>query len=321
MIECADGRRMHVLFFSTQGMRSLADKIAGKDYDGDECYLINWQELVGLCTNMQPPYDPHKPPALPPVTVSTSIGKRKASGAAGRRTVPRVAGSANAAGASRSVCTSSSSPPSSPTPSHALTRSTSELGQRLTFNFIWARFLCTPLVQTAGRQWMVFTDRSPLGARSKESLQIDRLYRLGLDENDPPALTSFTDAGLAGHLKHYPSSLRCKLYPEHMDAKIRESNARAHASGVTPSIKSAPSRTTLLAKLWHAPDEQWLQAPGYAHGLKHIYATLTPACADASACLASAETDGGVCVCVLMRPQGARGALGSAPYTQDVGAP
>jgi hypothetical protein len=158
MIECADGRRMHVLFFSTQGMRSLADKIAGKDYDGDECCLINWQELVQLCTSIQPPYDPHHPPALPSTPPSVARGKRK------------VCGASVASGTSRASGTSVRASGTSANTSQK--GGTSQLGQRLTFNFVFARFLCSPLVQTAGRQWMVFTDK--FGANSVQSKQIDR---------------------------------------------------------------------------------------------------------------------------------------------------
>ena len=58
--------RMNVVFFSTHGdprhnSRSLADMLAGGDYDGDEVQIIVWQELVRLCVNESPPYEPDAP--------------------------------------------------------------------------------------------------------------------------------------------------------------------------------------------------------------------------------------------------------------------
>ena len=48
MISGSDPSRTHGVFFSTKGERSLADKIAGSDFDGDEYSVIAWQERLLL---------------------------------------------------------------------------------------------------------------------------------------------------------------------------------------------------------------------------------------------------------------------------------
>lgn len=207
MVAHADPRRMHVLFFSTRGRRSLADQIAGKDYDGDECYLINWQPLVNLCTeeDMQPPYDPHNPPRMPPMGPAKVRAAKKpktaeALAAASEKAVAAVGGDANGL---------------IDAPRATAQARASDIGERLTFNFIFARFLCSPLVQTAGRQWMVFADKRG-GANSLACKQIDEIYRQGLDKNDPPNLNSFREpSALAEYLRRcrYPSQLRSKVLP------------------------------------------------------------------------------------------------------------
>ena len=62
--------RVNAVFFSAKGdprhsHRSLADMLAGGDYDGDQYQIILWQELVKLFANESPPYDPDAP--LPPL--------------------------------------------------------------------------------------------------------------------------------------------------------------------------------------------------------------------------------------------------------------
>jgi hypothetical protein len=74
--------RVNVVFFSAKGdprhnHRSLADMLAGGDYDGDEYQIILWQKLVKLAVNESPPYDKDAP--LPPLT------SPKASAAGGRK--------------------------------------------------------------------------------------------------------------------------------------------------------------------------------------------------------------------------------------------
>jgi hypothetical protein len=134
------------------------------------------------------------------------------------------------------------------------------------------------------------------------------LYRIGLDDNDPPNLCDFTDAKMAGHVKHYPSSLRSKVYPEHMKPKILESNARSCVSGSVSSITTCPSTTTLLAQLWHAPDQQWLQGPGCAQPASHT------ACMhehDVVWCVGGGIVRTGLLRCALTRTSPVR--LGSDP--------
>ena len=47
--------------------------------------------------------------------------------------------------------------------------------------------------KVCGRWWGIHTKYDKHGAASTQSQQIDRLYRLGLDDNDPPDLSAFTD--------------------------------------------------------------------------------------------------------------------------------
>ena len=58
--------RVNVVFFSAKGdprhnHRSLADMLAGGDYDGDEYQIIVWQDLVKLFVHEFPPYDKDAP--------------------------------------------------------------------------------------------------------------------------------------------------------------------------------------------------------------------------------------------------------------------
>jgi hypothetical protein len=88
MLQFSEGaslNRVNVVFFSVQGdprhdHRSLADMLAGGDYDGDEYQIIVWQDLVRRVVNESPPY--HKDAPLPKLVPLRQGGKGKARAAA-----------------------------------------------------------------------------------------------------------------------------------------------------------------------------------------------------------------------------------------------
>jgi hypothetical protein len=137
MLRGADPARSHAVFFSTRARagdpRSLADKIAGKDFDGDEFAVIGYQPLVNLFIHQSAPYDPN------------DASHR-------RRAAAHQPAQDRTSEASRALAQQAS--PVSSRMSRARL-----LEQRLVSNFLMARFLSTSLVGSAGVQWMVFADK------------------------------------------------------------------------------------------------------------------------------------------------------------------
>lgn len=193
---------------------------------------------MALFAHRTPPYDPQSPPTLP--------------SASRARPGRQIAATSAATLASASTSTVAVPAPTLPTPPSAVEK-------RLLFNFMYARFIASPLVSTAGTQSMVFTDR--FGAASEASLQIDHIYRIGLDLV-PPDRCSLTERGTGASLMRMPRSLVSNEWPAWMEPKSTERNARAIAAGKpAPITISKVSSRTLLSKLWHAP-EQLLQSSG-----------------------------------------------------------
>jgi len=135
-----------------------------------------------------------------------------------------------------------------------------EREQRVLVNFVFARFLCSPLVGTAGTQWMLFADQH--GAASPECRALDHLYRQGLDAS-PPDLPSFTEQGISVELSRVPTTLLLRDYPMHMETKYKERKAKAAAVGKEVSVRLVRSTASLLAKLYDAllPDAAANRAP------------------------------------------------------------
>lgn len=263
-IEGADPRRTNILFFSTQGRRSLADRIAGKDYDGDVCLFIGWPELVNLFEVQSDPYDPKYPPDVQPDPPRVGRKRKASASAANGDGAVRAHASTSADCA---VATSANLTPASASKSG--TNSAPDLEQRLTCNFLVQRFLTSPLVGTAGTQWKAASDGH---ADSATCLALDHLYKRGLDAS-PPDLSSLSDvAALREHMSQMrlPSKLRTNRYPEFMDDAIDESNKRAAAAGKPSRIVTIESRSSLLGKLWHAPSLQLAAAGNNAAPTVHL---------------------------------------------------
>ena len=248
MISGSDPSRSHGIFFSTRGERSLADMIAGGDFDGDEYSVIAWRELVQLCTKMSPPYTAevaNHPHGQPPPRCTSEVPSSSLASAATSVAVSRSSTDMASGGLSADLFR----------PTRGVIRESEQAAQRrieerLVANYIMARFMSGSLVGTAGTQWMVFADR--FGAASPQCLQLDHLYRLGLDATPPDTAkpTSYTP--------QLPAKLCLHEYPEHMKAKADEKNARAaHRASASSgsggrSVSLVASKQSLLAKLWHA---------------------------------------------------------------------
>ena len=148
MISGSDPSRTHGVFFSTRGSRSLADMIAGSDFDGDEFSVIAWQELVQLFVKQSPPYTPE--------AVLPLLGQQPARNAS---KAPMAAGATGATVADGAVRQSDQATQPQP-----------QLEERLVANYIMARFMSGSIVGTAGTQWMVFADK--FGAACDQCLQV-----------------------------------------------------------------------------------------------------------------------------------------------------
>ena len=262
----ADERRVNILFFSTQGTRSLADKIAGKDYDGDECLFIGWPELTELFERPSAPYDPKRPPHIPADKPAVGRGKRgekrsaptgsapplKAAMTAAPAAAPALTSTPAGAGGSEWRTSTSLTTATMATTLRAAPAPRRDLERRLLFNFMFARFLSSPLVGTAGTQWKVASEK---GAGSDTCLALEHLYKEGLDAALPD-LCSLTTGGLSKHIRRLPAALRSNCYPAHMEAAIIESEKRAAAAGKQSHItKSSEKSTSLLGQLWDAPEK------------------------------------------------------------------
>ena len=149
MISGSDPARTHGVFFSTQGSRSLADMIAGGDFDGDEYSVIAWQELVQLFVKQSPPYTPEAVPPLLPQQSARCASKAPAA--------PMPPASISATLARGAVVQ----------PEQAAQL---RVEDRLIANYIMARFMSGCTVGTAGTQWMVFADK--FGAACNQCLQV-----------------------------------------------------------------------------------------------------------------------------------------------------
>ena len=244
MISGCDPARTHGVFFSVRGERSLADMIAGGDFDGDEYSIIAWQELVQLIGVQSPPYSPeqwqaHHASSKAPVFSTTSA------------VTSATLTSTSSADRGEGDATSSESM----RPTRGALKQSEQAAQRLVeeklvANYIMAHFMSCSTVGSSGTQWMVFADR--FGAASPQCLKLDHLYRLGLDATPPDT------AKPTRYMQPLPLSLRSYEYPEHMKGKADEKNARAaqhaSASGVAGGrvVKLISSTESLLAKLWHA---------------------------------------------------------------------
>jgi hypothetical protein len=196
MISGSDPTRTHGVFFSTLGDRSLADEIAGGDFDGDEYSIIAWQELVQLVVNTSQPYTPEIVPPLPEparcvptahlsstASVATGVVVGSTQSPAGAASgghcpdareliiAPSDDRDANAEPSAQQAWQSSE--PMRPT--RAISRLSEQAAQRLVeerlvANYIMARFMSGSVVGTAGTQWMVFADR--FGAACHHCLQV-----------------------------------------------------------------------------------------------------------------------------------------------------
>ena len=167
MICGTDPTRAHGVFFSTRGGRSLADEIAGGDFDGDEYAVIAWPELVRLFVRPTEPYTPG--------SMDSGLARQPARG-------PSAAAPSSAASAAASAVELGSAGGGSvvarPSPG-SLTRGAMrqseqaaqrQVEHRLVANYIMARFMSGSVVGTAGTQWMVCADR--LGAASRECMLV-----------------------------------------------------------------------------------------------------------------------------------------------------
>ena len=188
MMSGTDPTRTHGVFFSTRGSRSLADEIAGGDYDGDEYSVIAWAELVRLFLHPTPPYTPGDVPPLPSHDSARSATKDPAPPPPPNPPSSSSMVSAAAAASAAKLPSASVDSPTSPqsggspigSPSYAtreaLRHCSDELAAqrdvegRLVANYIMARFLSGGIVGTAGTQWMVFADK--YGAACRQCLQV-----------------------------------------------------------------------------------------------------------------------------------------------------
>jgi hypothetical protein len=160
--EHCDLHRCNAVFFSTLDERSLADRIAGGDYDGDEYAIIAWRPLVDLFLRPFPPYDANNPPVLP-----VASGGKPASSS-------RAPSSGKAAGKKVSAV--------------ALKQ---QVDERLLSNYLMARFMGSALVGTAGTQYMLCADKRAAdgSAAHLDCLLLDHYYRMALDKLPPDVLT------------------------------------------------------------------------------------------------------------------------------------
>ena len=296
MISGSDPSRSHGVFFSTQGERSLADKIAGSDFDGDEYSVIAWQELVRLCVSMSAPYTASAvtganppPPSQPPPQGSFKAPSSSIASAASNALALASTSTDMASGGpstelfrtTRAVVRQSERAAQRQV-EEQLGNQIRQVEERLVANFIMACFMSGSLVGTAGTQWMVFADK--YGAASTQCLQLDSFYRLGLDAMPPDT------AKPTSYMDRLPAKLCRYEYPEHMKGKADEKNARAaqHASASGGAsgdrrVSLVASRESLLAKLWHAALSSPSGAPAPFHVDPDLSRARWPRCPDARA--------------------------------------
>jgi len=242
-IRGVDPARMHSIFFSTLGERPEADRIAGKDYDGDAFSVIGWQKIVRLFIE-QAPYNPIAATDAFEKQKSKVTGKRKVADSSTGMLYAESSGLV-AAGAQQAE----QEPAASLLGDHlddgrTASQASAGVEQRLLANFLMARFLGAGSVGTAGTQWMVFADK--YGAYSRQCLMLDHLYRTGLDASPPDVQypSAYGDS--------VPTYLISYDYPEHMQYKAEMRNERAQRMG-SKGVEIVPShRPTLLAQLWNA---------------------------------------------------------------------
>ena len=116
-------------------------------------------------------------------------------------------------------------------------RGRTEIEMRLTFNFVWARFVCSPTVLQAGNLWQVFAGHGR--ADSSQCLALDHLYKQALDDSAPDLL-DFSELRPQHDMGSLPSQLISSDWPKHMEKAITSRLARDRAKdpAAAPSIKS-----------------------------------------------------------------------------------
>ena len=240
--------RMNVVFISTQGdprhnNRSLADMLAGGDYDGDQFQIIVWQDLVRLCVNESPPYDPKA--ALPPIVKGNgrqlctcdlcTLSQRK-SQAEARDAAAAAAAEAKAAEAAKNAKPA----PTPPTPQEAQAASAAARASRgkeqleqeaarlrleqerlaeqrtrekqvevaLISNFLMAKFMSSPMVGTSANNWKILTAKyaDKGGCSHPKALHLAHEYLEALDAEGRERLEKH-------FYRHLPQSLRSNEFP------------------------------------------------------------------------------------------------------------